>query len=449
MTTLSRAFPRVPLSSEGPVEQQAPRPPAQRSGARKDALTTYVSTLHNRGEVAELIVALEQHEGGDAPLDPGLAELAARGELDLSLPADRERAILALGLRGERLSARTPEQAPSLDKRDLPALAEALLPVLENARQSNLEGDALPDEVRRAARDALELWQRNLPARTNADALWWSYVRESIELRTVPAYVQAARQLDLVEADPIRGLLFRSPLALAVLFGMLGLVTSPFPISTPFVCLGLALFGAYVAHPYYVRQMVEPLEALAINLAGEEERILRLAGERPWKEEDRRLPGVLADLLPILEGERRAGRTDEPELQQAISAYFDQVAPRWEAEGQGGRYLESMRGLLTGRLSKEFARYAHARAAWEGRWIARILDLPVVSAVFVALVTTPFSWIVSRISPIPPAIDFPAMIALFALLGHSLPRLLPGTLPSRDALLERLGGEQGALESIP
>lgn len=435
------------MSNEGPLEL-APRPAPKPSNHQLD---DYVSTLRSESEVASLIVALEEQSRGDSTglPDPGVAELATRTGLDLGSPDDLRRAILALGARAERLQGQRAGRAPRLERRDLGELTEGLLQVMETTRQASVSSATLEAELRHAVGDALDLWQRNLPPRSESDARWWQLVRVAVEQRMIPGYLQAARRLDAVEAEPLRGLMFRSPVAVAVLAGLAGLLTFAVPISTPVTCLLFALVGYYLLHPYYVQQVVEPLRALGENLVGEAGRIERLSGERPWTPDRFTLSGVVDDLGPILEAERRAGRGAEGELRQAIAAYFDEVTPAFEEAGRGGRYLSSLRGLVEGRLAREYARYADARTRWEGRWLATVVDTPAAAAGLLAFLTIPVSWIVSRISPLPPSIDFPAMIAMFGLLGYALPALLPGTTPSRAALLAALTAEQDAIESIP
>lgn len=435
------------MSTEGSAELAAR--PAPRSAAH--ALDEYVSTLHNESEVAGLIVALEDQSRGDASglPDPGVIELVSRAGLDLAAPEDLRRAILTLGARAELLRGQRAGRAPRLEKRDLGELAEGLLQVMETTRQASVSPDNLEGELRRAVGDALDLWQRNLPPRSEADARWWRAAREAVVSRMIPGYLQAARRLDAVEAEPLRGLLFRSPVAVAVFAGLLGLLTFAVPISTPIACLLLALAGYYLLHPYYVQQVIEPLRALGENLVGEAGRIERLSGETAWTPERFTLAGALDDLMPILEAERRAGRGTEAELRAVITAYFDEVAPAYEAAGRGGRYLASLRSLVEGRLAREYARYAWARTRWEGRWLSTVVDTPAAAAALLATATIPVSWLVSRVTPLPPSIDFPAMIVMFGVLGYALPGLLPGTTPSRTALLAALAAEQDAIESIP
>lgn len=434
------------MSAEGnPVMERAPSDEGeQRRDLRR--LQAYVQTLHRADELSELIVALEGVEAGRPPTDPGVLALVEATGVDLGSPDEVRRLELALGERAAALRATT---GPRLERRDMGDLSDSLLTVMESARMAATSPMDMPGQVTAAVREALDLYQRNLPPRDEHDARWWAEVREAVLSRALPSYLGVAHRLDALEAGPRQGLLLRAPLAMAVLFGMFGLLTFAVPVSTPFVCLALALFGYYVGHPFWVQQVVEPLRAVGQNLEGEGDRIARLSGEAPWTAEHCTVRAAVTDLIPILEGERRAGRGSEPELRAAIHRYFDQVEPCYEAAGQGGRYLQNLRRLVEGMLAREMARYGVARQNWEGSLLSRVVDTPMLSAIVFAIITLPVSFIASRISPIPPAIDFPLMIAVFAAFGNALPRILPGTIPARKAMLDRLAGAQGALDVAP
>lgn len=438
------------MSGERQVEPSSRRT-AQDTPRTSESLSEYISTLRSDAEIGALICALDELASGRqaSATEPGVLEMARRTGLDLSSPEDLRRAILALGKHAERLFEGRGPGTPQLEQRTLPALASGLVHVFEATRQGADSAETLAEEVPHFTRRALEIWQRNDPPRGEEEARWWSEVRAAVEARAVPAYLNAAERLARVEALPLAGLLFRSQLAMAVLCGLLGLLTFAMPVSTPLVCLGLALFGAYVAHPWYVGQVVEPLEALVENLGGEAGRIERLSGLKPWSEEHFTLSGALGDLLPLLEGERRAGRRSAAELRAAIGAYFDSVEPAWTAAGRGGHYLEKVRRVCEGALAQLYAEHAAARDRWERGLLASLLDQPMVTAVALAILTLPLSAVISRASPIPPSIDFPLMVLVFGLLGNALPRLLPGTIPSRDRLLGRVVGLQSMLESTP
>jgi hypothetical protein len=53
------------------------------------------------------------------------------------------------------------------------------------------------------------------------------------------------------------------------------------------------------------------------------------------------------------------------------------------------------------------------------------------------------------VTPIPPYIDFPLMVALLAAFGATLPRLLVGTQPFLRAAVRRLIAFQKELDSLP
>ena len=421
--------------------QDGPEPVLERRRVQ-----AYVETLHHPDELSELIVGLERLEQGGECQDPGLLALIGGTGLNPASPDQIRQVELALGARAAKLRV---SDAPRLETRDMGELASGLLTVMESARMASTSRDEMPQQVETAVSEALELYQRNLPPRNSSEARWWVEAREAVMRRALPGYLRLADRLDGLEADPVRGLLLRSPQAMAVVFGLLGLITFAVPVSTPVVCLALALFGYYVAHPFWVQQVVEPLRAVGDNLAGEGDRLARMAGEIPWTEEHCTVEGALADLLPILEAERRADRGTEAELRGAIRAYFDRAEPFFDAAGRGGRYLQNLRRLVEGMLAREMARYVEARVRWEGTLLSRVVDTPVLSAIVFAIATLPVAFLASRISPIPPAIDFPLMVALLAALGHALPRILPGTLPDRHALLERLERAQAALDAAP
>lgn len=444
------------MSGEGNIELARP-PAAEAAKAPVDPreqrrrVQAYVETLHHADELSELIVALEGVERGGGLDDPGVRGLVEATGVDLGSPERVRELELILGERAAalRFGALKLGATPRLERRDMEALSSGLLTVMESARMAATSPAEMPDQVGGAVREALELYQRNLPPRDATEARWWAEARGSALTRALPGYLRVAAQLDRLEADPARGLLLRSPTAMAVLLGLFGLLTFAVPVSTPFVCLALALFGYYVAHPFWVQQVVEPLRAVGDNLAAEGDRVARLAGEAPWTEEHCTVESALQDLMPILEGERRAGRGSEHELRQAIRHYFDEAEPFFEASGRGGRYLQNLRRLVEGMLARELSRYVVARQRWEGSLLARVVDTPLLSALVFAIVTLPVAFIASRISPIPPTIDFPLMVAVLAALGHALPRILPGTLPARAALLERLAQAQAALDAAP
>lgn len=434
------------MSNEGPSEHSTPR---LRTPARtRDPLTAYLNTLHSGSEIAELILLLEDPKAVAAD-DPGLRALATSGGVDLKDPAAVQHAVVALGRRAEQLGARAAVELAPLEQRDLTALSASLLRVMEAARAGATAPSQVEVAVSGAVGEAMDLYQRNLPPRTEEERRWWTGVHQAVQTRALPAYLAVAPTLNALDRDPRRGLLFRSPLAFAILTALPGLLTAPMPLSTPLVCLGLALFGAFVLHPFWVSQVVEPLRAIAENLAAEEARISRLASDTPWPESALSLDSLLEDLAPILEGARRAGKGSEEQLRAAVSAYLDDVAPQFLAEGRDERAFQHTRRLLEGRLPREYARYAAARTRWEGRLLSQVVDRPPASAVALAILTLPVSLLVSLITPFPPGIDFPLMVMLFAWLGSRLPQILPGTAPSRLALMEGIAGAQAALEQLP
>ena len=82
-------------------------------------------------------------------------------------------------------------------------------------------------------------------------------------------------------------------------------------------------------------------------------------------------------------------------------------------------------------------------------WLDVILDSPLRSGIAAAVLGLPLAFLASRISPLPQTIDIPLMEALLWALGGMLSRTLPGTLPARQALYDRLAEEQEKLEALP
>lgn len=409
----------------------------------------FVATLQSPGEIAELILRLEAL-GADpqdpSREDPGVRQLVERGGLDPASSASIQKAIVALGKRAELLSARQrlPVQvAPG----DLAGLGAALVSSMEVARLGCPDDADLAEEARAAAEDTLDVVRRNAPPRAPAEERWWAEVERSVRQRLVPAYVKVGARLNRVEDHPLTGALLRSRAALAALCAIPGLLTFALPISTPLVCLSLALVGAYVVHPFYLRQVAAPLLDLRDTLAAEGARIQRESEDAPWPDAVFTLEGSLRDLLPVLEGERLAGRLDEAELRATIVAWGERAAERLEAQGGDARAFARVRGVLEGRLARGFARYAAARARLEGGLVSRVFDAPRLSAAVLAFVTLPLSLLAALITPFPAGVDLPLMVALFAALGWWLPTVLPGTEPALAALVAELVSHQPDLDA--
>lgn len=423
------------------------------SAPRKDTappqarLRDYIASLRHPDEISELILHLEATCRGELSDDPGLGALVAEGGLDLADEQMVRAAILMLGRRAETLQAQS--AITPLEGHDLSGLSSQMVRLMETVRLGEPDGARLPEKLGRATREALDLMHRNQPARTPEDARWWSAVDHAVMERMLPGYVRQALILDAIEDDPVRGTLLRNPFAMALICALPGLLTAPTSLSTPLVCLALGLIGYFAVHPFWVSQIIAPLRAIRQNLADEGDRIARLASDEPWPDAAFRIPSVIDDLLPILEAERRAGRASEVELRATIGRYFDEVGTRYPSESRAPRTFEQLRGLMEGRLARDYAVYARARTRWEGTFLAHVLDSRWLSGALLATLTLPISTVVTLITPFPPGVDFPLMVGLFALLGSKLPNFLPGTSPSRDAMVGRLTALQGDLEQLP
>jgi hypothetical protein len=410
-----------------------------------DALRRYVLSLHDEREISELILRLEAASSGDesARADAGVTALAAEAELDLGDRSACRRAILALGDRAAAL--RTTQVLRSLPASvDDDGIATNLVRVLEAARLAEPDPNRLPDRVAAAADGALEVLKRNATPRSQAEARTWAALEETVRRRTVPGFARAAAAIDAREDHPFRGALLRSPVLVAVLVALPGLVTIPMPISTPLLLVVLALVGAFVVHPIYVRQVASPLQALETNLAQETKALRRRFDDEPSEPV---LGTVLADLMPILDGERRAGRADEASLRRAVASWLD--GARLDESGKSPRYVEQLRALLEGSFVHDYARHARARDAFEARLATVVLDHPLRTGVAAAILTLPLSVLASRVTPIPPYVDFPLMVALLGGLGAALPRLVAGTQPFLRATVRRLTAFQRELDSLP
>jgi hypothetical protein len=422
-----------------PVETPHHPPPRPAEAA---SLREYVASLRSADEVTELILRLEQGPAGD----PGLEALARATGLDWAVANDVKTAILALGTRARELSGRPDPEIAAIGARDLAGLSRVLLARAEATRVADAAADA--DALRKTVEGTLALHRRNAPPRTEEDRRWEAGVEEAVRDRFVPAYVAAARRANRLEDHPIGGLLLRSRFATALLVASLGVLSLPLPLSTPLICLALGLLGAYIVHPAYVRQLAEPLRSAAENLAAEEGRIARLASPAQWKAEDLRLDTVVANLLPILENKRAAGVTDEKALRAVAGAYLDTIAPRVAETGRTDEYFQLVRRFCEGRLVRDWSRYATARRQWEGTFLVHVLDTPWASALAFGVVTLPLSAVSAVVSPFPEGIDFPLMILLFTVVGGFLPRLLPGTLPARAAMLGEIASHQAEIEKL-
>lgn len=437
------------MSAEMTRDAAATRGRAARGEA--PSLHGFVATLQSRDEIADLILRLEAvaadlHD--DSRQDPGVMQLVEHGGLDLSDPAQIQRAIVVLGARAELLEAgRRP--ALTVVQGDLAGLGAALVASMELARLGCPDDGDLAEAARTSAEDTLSMVRRNSPPRSPEEQRWWAEVQASVRARLVPAYVRIGSKLNAIEDGPVTGLLLRTRLTFALLLALPGLVTFAMPVSTPLVCLALALVGAFVVHPMYVQQIAAPLLDLRETLDAEGPRIVRESHGGAWPADTFEIAGALRDLLPILEGERLAGRRTEAELRAAIAAWADHAATKLDLAGVAPRAFGRVRALLETRLARGFASYASARARWEGGLVARVLDSPGLSAVLVAVLTFPISVLTALISPFPPGIDLPLMVLMFGALGWWLPGLLPGTQPALEALVAALVAHQPELDAVP
>ena len=414
-------------------------------GQPPDALREYVVTLHEEREISELILKLEAVSNGDegAAQDAGIQALSKGARLDLADRSVARRAILALGDRAAAL--RTAQLLSTLPASvDDEGIATNLLRVMDAARLAEPAPERLPDRVVAAADGALEVLKRNAPPRSDAEVATWSALEDTVRRRTVPGFTRTAAGINALEDHPLQGALLRSPVLMAVLVALPGLLTIPMPISTPIVLVVLALVGAFVVHPLYVRQVAAPLKMLGENLALETQAL-----RRRYEEEtpESTLEAIIADALPVLDGERRAGRADEESLRKAMAEWLD--GARLAESGRSPRYVEQLRGFLEGAFVRDYARHARARDAFERRLVTFVVDSPVAMAIVTAVATLPLSVLASRVTPIPPYIDFPLMVALLAAFGAALPRLLVGTQPFLQSAVRRLVAFQKELDSLP
>ncbi len=417
-------------------------------GPSVDSLRQYVLTLRDEREISELILKLEALSNGDesADEDAGIQALAAGAKIDFGDRSACRRAILALGDRAAAL--RTTQMLSTLPASlDDDGIATSLVRVMDAARLAEPDPERLPDRVAAAADGALEVLKRNATPRSDSEAQTWTALEEVVRQRTVPGFARAAAAINAREDRPIPGALLRSPVLMAVLVALPGLLTIPMAISTPILLVVLALVGAFVAHPTYVRQVAAPLRALEDNLVLEAKSVRRRFGDDPPDTSDSSLDAVLQDVLPVLDGERRAGRADESSLRQAMASWLD--GARLAESGRSPRYVEQLRGFLEGAFVHDYARYARARDAFERRLLTFVVDSPARMAVLTAVVTLPLSVLASRVTPIPPYIDFPLMVALLGALGAALPRLLVGTQPFLRSSVRRLAAFQNELDSLP
>jgi len=414
-------------------------------GQPPDALRQYVLTLHDEREISELILKLEAVSNGDdaAAQDAGIQALAKGGVVDLADRSVARRAILALGDRAAAL--RTTQLLSTLPASvDDQGIATSLVRVMDAARLAEPAPERLPDRVVAAADGALEILKRNAPPRSDAEGATWTALEETVRRRTVPGFIRAAAGINALEDRPLQGALLRSPVLMAVLVALPGLLTIPMPISTPILLVVLALVGAFVVHPIYVRQVAAPLKALGENLALETHAL-----RRRYEEEapESSLEAVIADALPVLDGERRAGRADEESLRKAMAGWLD--GARLSESGRSPRYVQQLRGFLEGAFVHDYARYAKARDAFERALVTFVVDSPLRMAILTTIVTLPLSVLASRVTPLPPYVDFPLMVALLAALGATLPRLLVGTQPFLQSAVRRLIAFQKELDSLP
>src|SRR4030095_10743393 len=122
---------------------------------------------------------------------------------------------------------------------------------------------------------------------------------------------------------------------------------------------------------------------------------------------------------------------------------------RLAESGRSPRYVQQLRGFLEGTFVHDYARYARARDGFERGLVNFVLDRPVRMSFLAAIVPLPLSVLASRVTPPPPYVDFPLMVALLAALGAALPRLLVGTQPFLQSAVRRLAGFQKELDSLP
>jgi hypothetical protein len=414
-------------------------------GQPPDALRQYVLTLHDEREISELILKLEAVSNGDdqAAQDAGIRALATGARMDFADRSAARRAILALGDRAAAL--RTTQLLSTLPASvDDEGIAMSLVRVMDAARLAEPDPELLPGRVVAAADGALEVLKRNATPRSDAEVATWTALEETVRRRTVPGFARAAAGINALEDKPLQGALLRSPVLMAVLVALPGLLTIPMPISTPILLVVLALVGAFVVHPIYVRQVAAPLKALGRNLALETNAL-----RRRYEEEtpESSLEAVIADALPVLDGERRAGRADEDSLRKAMVEWLD--GARLAESGRSARYVQQLRGFLEGTFVHDYARYARARDRFERALVTFVIDSPIRMAILTTIVTLPLSVLASRVTPLPPHVDFPLMVALLAAFGATLPRLLVGTQPFLQSAVRRLIAFQKELDSLP
>ena len=122
---------------------------------------------------------------------------------------------------------------------------------------------------------------------------------------------------------------------------------------------------------------------------------------------------------------------------------------RLAESGRSPRYVQQLRGFLEGTFVHDYARHAKARDGFERGLVTFVVDSPVRMAMLTTIVTLPLSVLASRVTPLPPYVDFPLMVALLAALGATLPRLLVGTQPFLQSAVRRLIAFQKELDSLP
>ncbi len=418
----------------------------------EESLSSYASTLRDEGEISELILRLESlaRKGEVVVLqDPGVKELVEETNLNLQSSQEVHQAILVLGERGAALREARISGVPALPNRDLGELVLALLPVLEATRLSQEGEEGFEARLHEAVEDSLRVLRRNQPPRTPQEEQWWEEARRTLRERLVPGYLVIALRLNRLEEGTLTRSWLKSPWAMGLLWALPGLLTLPVPVSTPLVMLFLALLGTYVIHPLWMSHVTEPLQALQQNLAAEAPRVARWSGGSPFSEADTSTGGALADLLPILEGERRAGRGDERSLRLAVNHWFDEVAARKGESFRGARYFHHLREYFTGPVVRRFFIYGRARSWVESRLWRRLLDIPWASALGALLLGWPLALLATLATPFPPTVEFPFMLLLLAVGGYGAPHLVPGTRADRDALIQEVHDHQGELNSLP
>lgn len=433
-----------------PPNALAAEPAAAAPAPAGISLSAYAARIDDQEQLTELILKVGAVAEGEAVnrADDALVRLVSETGLNLDDRSAVRRAVLVFGERAAGLRATRAAAAMSPEPGDLRGLAAALLRVLEVTRLADPPPGQRERWFQAAAAEALAVFRARRPPEDAAEARWWEAAAESTRLRLVPAYTNAAANVERFEDHPLGGLLLRSHLAMGTFAACLGLLSVPMPVSTPLVCLGLALLGSQVLHRLLVRQVASPLLEVRDALAAEARGIARSVRDQPWTAEDAALGAVLDVLLPLLEGERLAGRGDSESLRRAVRGWFVASADRLKQSGRSERYLQHLQGFCEGRLVNALARQGAARERLGQSPLGAVLDHPWASALLLCLFTLPFSWIASRISPFPQGVDFPLMVALFAALGFSLPRLISGTQPARLALEDHFRGLSDDLDPL-